>query len=875
MGYRGTPASTGTDSSQPAASALTGLGSDEAARRLVRDGPNVLPSGARRGWRAIFWQAAREPMFVLLFAAGLLYLLLGEPREGILMFALVVATLGMTLYEEGKAERALDALRDLSTPRALVIRNGRRLQVDSRDVVVGDLCAIGEGDRVPADGLLVDGQDVQADESLLTGESAPVPKCPARAGPGHAVHSNADDSAALFSGTLVVRGHGVVQVTAIGAASAIGGIGQSLAALAPERSPLQRQMASVTARFGLGGGALSLLLVVYQLFQGSALLEALLAGLALALAMLPEEFVVVLTLFPALGASRLARMNVLTRNLAAIETLGATTVLCVDKTGTLTENQMSVAALYASGLEWEAGVPPVQALPDGLAALLDVGMLASRTDGVEPMDQALHRLGAAFPDAVGGGREDWSLAREYGMSAALRAVAHGWHAGAGQAALVAAKGAPEAIAELCHLPAAASAPLLAAADAMAARGLRVLAVAQAAHDSRRWPEAVHEFDFEPLGLIGFADPLRSGVAEAVGECRAAGMRVMMITGDYPATALNIGQQAGLAATEPLTGAQIAAIGEDALARRLAHTDICARIAPEQKLRIVRALQHSGEIVGMTGDGVNDAPALQAANVGVAMGRRGTDVAREAADLVLTDDHFASIVRAVRAGRHVYANMRKAMVYIVAVHVPTAGLALLPVMVGWPVVLDPVHIVFLELVIAPACALAFENEPEDADLMQRPPRPRNIPLLDRGTLLPALAQGLIVLAVATATYAWALAALAPEHARAIAFTVLVAANAGLIFGNRSNSLTVLESLRQPNRVAWLVAGAALSALAAVLYLPPLGELFRFAVPQPLHVLAALLIGLCAALPFDLLKLARRRACGAAAAAAATSSTRSKP
>jgi Ca2+-transporting ATPase len=844
--------------------AQTGLGSDEAARRLARDGPNALPSAGRRGWSAIVWQAAREPMFVLLFAAGLLYLLLGELSEGILMFALVLATLGMTLYEEGKAERALDALRDLSTPRALVIRNGRKLHIDSREVVMGDVCAIGEGDRVPADGVLLSGEDVQVDESLLTGESEPVSKragsvaATAPAGPG------GDDPSAMFAGTLVVRGHGLLRVAATGAASAIGGIGQSLAGLVPERSPLQRQMASVISRFGLAGGAVSLLLVLYYVAQGAELLQALLAGLALALAMLPEEFAVVLALFPALGASRLARANVLTRQLSAIETLGATTVLCVDKTGTLTENRMSVAALYAGGTEWQSGALTGLPLPEALAALLDAGMLASRADGFEPMDLALHRLGAAFPAAAAAGRAGWTLAREYGMSAGLRAVAHGWHPGAGQRGIVAAKGAPEAIADLCHLSPGAAGTLFAAADAMAARGLRVLAVAQAGHDAPPWPDAVHEFAFVPLGLVGFADPLRAGVTEAVGECRAAGMRVMMITGDYPATALNIARQAGLAGRAPLGGTQIAALGDGELAARLHESDICARVAPEQKLRIVRALQRSGEIVGMTGDGVNDAPALQAANVGIAMGRRGTDVAREAADLVLTDDHFASIVHAVRLGRHIYANMRKAMVYIVAVHVPTAGLALLPVMLGWPIVLHPIHIVFLELVIDPACALAFENEAEEPGLMGRPPRPRDAPLIDRRILVLALAQGLGALGTVIAAYAWALAALPADQARAFAFAALVAADVGLIFGNRSATLTLPESLRQANRVAWIVAGAALCALAAALYVDLLAGLFQFAAPAPRHAFAALALGLAAALPFDLLKLVRRRARRTAAA-----------
>jgi len=836
----------------------TGLGSDEAARRFALDGPNALPAGTRRSWSLLVWQAAREPMFLLLFAAGLLYLILGELHEGLLMFALVLATLGMTLYEEGKAERALDALRDLSTPRALVVRDGHRLQVDSRQVVVGDLCVIGEGDRVPADGVLVAGQDIQADESLLSGESEPVSKSPGAPAATQAAKPGMDAPSFMFSGTLVVRGHGLLQVAATGVNSAIGGIGQSLAGVAPERSPLQVQMASVITRFGLAGAAVSLLLVVYYMAQGAGLLQALLAGLALALAMLPEEFAVVLALFPTLGASRLARAGVLTRQLSAIETLGATTVLCVDKTGTLTENRMRVAALYAGGAEWQAGMLGGETLPGTLSALLDSGMLASRADGFEPMDQALHGLAAEFAEAGGEARAGWTLAREYGMSAQLRAVAHGWHPGAGARGLVAAKGAPEAIADLCHLAPEAAAPLFSAADAMAARGLRVLAVAQAEHDAPPWPDAVHDFAFVPLGLVGFADPLREGVAGAVAECRAAGMRVMMITGDYPATALNIGRQAGLAAMAPLSGEQIAAMDDDALAQALRTTDICARVAPEQKLRIVRALQRTGAVVAMTGDGVNDAPALQAAHVGIAMGKRGTDVAREAADLVLTDDHFASIVRAVRLGRHIYANMRKAMVYIVAVHVPTAGLALLPVMLGWPVVLHPIHIVFLELVIDPACALAFENEPEESDLMRRPPRRRETPLLDRETLLLALAQGLVALGMVIAAYAWALGALPAGQARAFAFAALVAANVGLIFGNRSRTLTLFEALRQSNRVAWAVSGAALCALTAALYVEPLARLFQFAAPAAHHALAAIGLGLAAALPFDLLKLALRHA-----------------
>jgi Ca2+-transporting ATPase len=835
-----------------------GLSAQEAARRLAQYGANVLPTAAGRTWRDIAWQAAHEPMFLLLLAGGLLYLVLGELREGVLMFALVVLTLGMTLYEEGKAEHALEALRDLSSPRALVLRDGQAVRIDSREVVPGDLCLIGEGDRVPADGVLVAGNDIEVDESLLTGEAEPVRKRPGNGQPAPVDSPGGHDLPSVFSGTLVVRGHGIARIEKTGAATEIGRIGTSLRDLGPQRSPLQKQMSRVITSFGIGGAVLSLMLVLYYVARGAGLLQALLAGLALALAMLPEEFAVVLAVFPALGAWRLARVNVLTRRLAAIETLGATTVLCVDKTGTLTENRMSIAALYADGIEWDPNLVPDPPLPEAFADLLEFGVLASRSESFDPMDSALHRLGADVLDGTGRLHGDWTLAQEYGLTAELRAVSHGWRAAEQEAGVVAAKGAPEAIVDLCHLYEAAGKRMLDAANDMAARGLRVLGVARARHDGAGWPARAHDFDFVPVGLVGFADPLRPGIKAAVAECAAAGIRVMMITGDYPATALNIARQAGLPGRAPLTGHAIAAMDAGELARRLPEVDVCARIAPEQKLRIVQSLQAGGAIVSMTGDGVNDAPALRAAHVGIAMGKRGTDVARETADLVLTDDHFASIVHAMRLGRHIFSNMRKAMVYIVSVHVPTAGMALLPVMLGWPVILYPIHIVFIELVIDPACALAFENEAEEADIMRRPPRRHDAPLLAGAMLVLGLLQGVVVLVIAAGSYAWALGALPLAQARAFAFSVLVVANIALIFANRSSTLTVVESMRQPNRIAWAVAGAAAAALAAALYLPVLREIFLFAPPLPVHMLLAAGLGASSVLWFDLLKLLRRRA-----------------
>jgi Ca2+-transporting ATPase len=424
---------------------------------------------------------------------------------------------------------------------------------------------------------------------------------------------------------------------------------------------------------------------------------------------------------------------------------------------------------------------------------------------------------------------------------------------------VAAKGAPEAIVDLCHLDAAVAARIEAAVELMAAQGLRVLGVAQARFAGQDWPEGEHDFEFEFIGLLGLADPLRAEIPEAVAQCRSAGIRVVMITGDYPATARAIALAAGIEASQDaqlLTGDALAALDDAQLQTRMQGVSVCARIAPEQKLRIVQALKASGEVVAMTGDGVNDAPALKAAHVGVAMGLRGTDVAREAASLVLLDDNFASIVKAVRLGRRIFDNLRKSMSYILAVHVPIAGMALLPVLLGWPTVLFPLHIAFLELVIDPACSMVFENEPSESDVMQRPPRDPQAPLFAGLTLALALLQGLGVLAVVLGGYAWSANWLPETAARAFAFTTLVMGNLALILSNRSRTGSLWASLRVPNRTLWVVAGVTLGFLALALYWPWLARLFYFAPLAGFDVLLALGLGALSVVWFEVIKYSRR-------------------
>lgn len=837
-----------------------GLSAAQAAQRLLDDGPNVLPGEQRRGLRAIVRETLQEPMFMLLLAAGALYLVLGDLQEGMILFGLVLVVLALTLYQEGKTEHALAALRDMTSPRARVLRDGQPQRIAGVDVVCGDILLLAEGDRIAADAMMLDGSDVQVDESLLTGESLPVLKLAA---------TDSDDIAqsSLFSGTLLVGGHGSALVTATGARSEIGRIGAALETLVNERSPLKLQTARLVRVLALIALGASLFMVLaYGGLRGDWL-GALLAGIALAMALLPQEFTVVLTVLPALGAWRLSKQNVLTRRIAAIETLGATSVLCADKTGTLTENRMTVTQLYVpvnapAGRESLAvDYDGTAQLPEAFHTLVEYSILASMADPFDPMEKAFHRLGQHFLKDTEHLHRDWTLLQEYGLTPQLRAMSHVWQAleSDGQGHVVAAKGAPEAIIDLCHLDAAAQAPISAAVDAMAAKGLRVLGVAQARFVGDQWPAGEHDFEFEFVGLLGLADPLRAEIREAVAECRSAGIRVVMITGDYPATAHAIALQAQLDVSQPdqlLTGDELARLSDAELCQRMKRVSVCARIAPQQKLRIVQALKAKGEIVAMTGDGVNDAPALKAAHVGVAMGGRGTDVAREAASIVLLDDNFASIVRAVRLGRRIFDNLRKSMSYILAVHVPIAGMALMPVLLGWPTVLFPLHIAFLELVIDPACSMVFENEPSESDVMQRPPRDAQAPLFAGMTLALALLQGLGVLAVVLGAYAWSSSWLTEPAARAFAFSTLVAGDVALILSNRTGSATLWASLRVPNRTLWAVIGITLGLLGLTLYLPWLTKLFFFAPLSGPDLLAALGLGLLSVLWFEAIKLTQR-------------------
>ena len=834
---------------EPVPQIAVGLTSEQAAQRLAQDGPNELSPPQRRTLWHMLAELAREPMLQLLLAAGAIYLLLGDRGEALMLLAFVLVTVVISVSQEQRTEHVLEALRDLTSPRALVLRDGQPQRVAGAAVVVGDLLLLDEGCRVAADGRLLEANDLALDESLLSGESMPAAK-QVQAG------EITTETHQVFAGTMVVGGQGLARVTATGPRSEIGRIGKSLAEIKPPPTPLHQQTRRLVRIFSVLGLSLSAVVVLLYGFSRGDWLAGLLAGITLAMSMLPQEFLLILTVFMAMGAWRLSRQRVLTRRAATIETLGSATVLCSDKTGTLTMNQMAVAELarlrpMQSPRQLQIWSPNEQPVPADFAELLEFAVLASERQPFDPMERALTALSQAQLPATAL-HPDWTLVQEYALSADLPAMTHVWQRGGADVMsdaghCVAIKGASEAVAALCGLPDAALQALVEHTLAMAARGLRVLAVARADWVGTAWPIEPAGFDFTFLGLLAFADPLRPEVPAAVAQCRAAGLRVLMITGDHPATAHAIAAQAGLAglgsAAAVLTGAQMAAMNTAELQHCVQSTEVFARIKPQQKLLIVEALKAQGEVVAMTGDGVNDAPSLKAAHIGIAMGGRGTDVAREAASLVLLDDRFDAIVAAVRLGRRIFDNLHKAMAFVLAVHVPIAGLSLLPLLLGWPLVLAPVHIAFLELLIDPVCSIVFEAEGEEADVMQRPPRDPAAPLFSTGLIFWSVLQGLLILLVVSGFFVLLLQQqkLPAEAARALAFVALVSCNVALILANRSLHGGLLAGWLRPNPVLWRVLAVTAALLAAALWIPALRDIFRFALPSPAWLAAAVGLG----------------------------------
>jgi len=830
-----------------------GLSEQEVKKRQSEDGYNELPSSRKRGTLLIALGILKEPMFILLVVCGSLYLFLGDVREGVMLMSFVIFVMGIEYFQERKTEKALDALKDLASPRALVIREGEVKRIAGREVVKGDIVVLQEGDRVPADGKVLHCVNLMIDESLLTGESVSVRKREWSEIDGHIIPGG-DDIPYVYSGSMVVQGNGVFEVTAVASGTEIGKIGRALESVVEEPTKLKKEMGALVKKLAIIGFILCFsVIVIYTLTRGD-LLKGFLAGITLAMAMLPEEFPVVLTIFMALGAWRISKQSVLTRKSSAIETLGSATVLCTDKTGTLTQNRMSISSLY-NGKE-VINLSKSTSFPEEYHEIIEYGLLSSQVKPFDPMEKAIESLGLRFLKDTEHIHHDWNMVKEYPLSREMLAMSRVFISPDSHERVIAAKGAPEAIFDLCHLSNDIVKRYEQVVSDMASNGLRVLGVAKSRLEPSSLPVEQHDFDFSFVGLIGLSDPIRENVPDAVKECYKAGIRVIMITGDYPVTAMNIGKEIGLVNTDScITGAELMKMSDEELADKIKIVNIFARVIPEQKLKIVNALKKNGEIVAMTGDGVNDAPALKAANIGISMGEKGTDVAREASALVLMDDNFASIVGAVKMGRRIFDNLQKAFSYIFAIHVPIAGLSLIPVFFkDMPLILWPVHIVFLELIIDPACSIIFEAEKEESNVMQRPPRRASDPFFGARKILLSCAQGISVLLCTLLVHFIGLKAGYSETAvRAMSFVTLITSNVAIILSNRSWTESIFRIIMTPNKTVKWVVGGALFFLILILNIPFLQDLFQFSRISLLEAVICGLTGLVSIVWFELYKL----------------------
>ena len=771
---------------------MEGLSEREAALLLSKFGLNELPAEKKGSLFDSAVKVVREPMILLLILAGVISFVLAERVDGMLLISTVFIIIGISLFQERRTETALSALRSLSAPQALVIRSGKRIRIPTKEVVPGDLIQLLEGDRVPADAEIIDLKYLVLDESLLTGESVPVTK-------------NLGDQ--VFTGTLVVRGHGIAIVRTTGNSTELGRIGSSLSGMKEQLTRLQLSISRIVK--GIGIGALltvTFVIAVYGVTRGNWL-EGALAGIAVAMALIPEELPVILTIFMTLGAWRMTKVGVIVRRTATIEALGSVTVLCVDKTGTLTKNEMKIEELkLLNGDTWNAS----SAINPEFEELISIGSLATPTVAFDPMDLAFKTLETSNRLA------SYKSLSEIPLSKERLIYTHVWQKE--NRFIVAAKGAPEHIARICGLSETQLNSFHDLVATSASHGFRVIAVAKMElSESEFRTKKIDEIGLQFLGFSLLRDPIRDGVPDAINLCRAAGIRTIMITGDHPATAIAVANEIGIPSSSFMTGEILSQASDSDLREKVKSVSIFARVTHDHKLRLINALKTNGEIVGMTGDGINDAPALRAADIGIAMGGRGTDVAREASDMIITDDNFVSIVSGIKRGRTIFSNIKKAIIYVIAIHVPIFGMAIIPILNPlWPLVFLPALIAFHEIVIDPAASIVYEVEQSDPEIMNQKPRATTASLISRLDFLYSVLQGLSVFALVAIIYFVSLGnGSSDNRVRSLTFGTLLISNVILIMINRSRDLTIYRTVFKIKNVAapWI----ALLAISILLIL----------------------------------------------------------
>ncbi|MBK1441087.1 cation-translocating P-type ATPase [Parapedobacter sp. ISTM3] len=822
---------------------LTGLSDAEVAASRKQYGYNQLAAAANSSWLSLLAGILKEPMLILLIAISLIYVMVGDYGEAAFMFAAIVAVSAISFYQDNRSKRALQALEKLNEPLSRVIRNSIIVDIPTREIAVGDLCITEEGKIINADGRIVHSNDFSVNEASLTGESFSVFK-----------DSQSEDNQ-VYSGTLTVSGLAVFEVTKIGKETRVGQIGESLLTIKAESSPLQIQITRFVKTMAIIGVAIFLMVCLFRYYQTGDVIASLLNGLTLAMSVLPEEIPVAFTTFMALGAWKLMQQGIIIKRSSVVETLGSTTVICTDKTGTITQNTMQLINLHdfqtGKTYDEEAFKTPE------LRTLISYAMWSSEPAPFDPMEKTLHSVyEQTQPYDL---RDDYRMFREYSLEGKPPMMTHIFE-DAHRNRIIAAKGAPEAILNASRLPAGEKEQVRTRIRAFAQQGYRILGVAKAQFEGDDFPEKQQDFPFEFLGLTVFYDPPKNGIKEVFKRIYEAGIAVKVITGDNADTTNAIAAQAGISNdAPPVNGSEIINCSEEVLMELSARTTLFTRMFPEAKLAVVNALKKRGEVVAMLGDGVNDGPALKAAHIGVAMGNKGTEIAKSAAALVITNDDLDKLITGIAAGRRIYANIKKAVQYIISIHIPIILAVSLPLFLGWvyPQIFTPVHVIFLELVMGPTCSIVYEHEPLERNAMQRPPRMMTNTFLNGPELILSIVQGLVI--TAGVLFAYQLTVQAggnEEKTRTMVFTTLIFANILLSFANRSSYYSIFERFRSRNPLLTGITVLVLAVLFIILYVKPLSRFFDVTPLRATELGVSFLIASVSVLWFEVYKLIKK-------------------
>ncbi|AEY66184.1 cation-translocating P-type ATPase [Clostridium sp. BNL1100] len=822
----------------------SGLTDNQATENQIKYGMNELNSEKKKNLFIRILGVFKEPMFLLLFCTAIIYFFLGEARDGVIMICFVTFMTGISFIQEWRTDKTLEALKELASPRIRVVRASRITSIESREITINDLMILEEGEKIPADARIIEMFDFGVDESSLTGESEIVWK--KAYGDSNENNKNSEDfwrKDVCYAGTTVIQGSAIAKVFSIGKDTQYGKIGTDILGVPERPTPLEKQTRNLVKICALIGLCLFILVSVITLIHTGSIVDSILSGITLAMAMIPEEFPVVLTVFLAMGAWRLAKKNSLVRKMPSVETLGSVSVLCVDKTGTLTKNQMSVKEAC-----------PFNGFDDYELAYW--AALACEIEPYDPMEKALLK----YIESHGAHKEDIfknPLLYEYSFSSDTKMMGHVWSIN--NSATLAAKGSPESVLPLCCLTEEDMNNVAKRQKMLATEGYRVIAVARST-DMKEYPDTLKECKLDFVGLIGLQDPPRDEVMESIDVCKSAGLRVIMITGDNGITAQSIAREIGINhSNNVITGQELEIMQDEVLLEKVKNTNIFARVMPRHKMRIVKALRDNGEIVAMTGDGVNDAPALKYADIGIAMGKRGTGVAKEASDMILLDDNFSTIVESVGDGRRIYDNIRKAIGYILVIHIPIALIALLAPLLHMPLVLLPVNVVLLELIIDPTCSIVFERLPAEKDIMHRKPRSNNEPLITGSLILKSIFQGIMIFAAAFGSYTYFYKSGAGEsQARTFALLVLGLSNLLFVYINQSDKEFAFRNIVNfKDKVVITVNLIIIAVLIIITYVPPVNGIVQTAPLNAENFLLAIAISVLATMWWEIVKLIKRR------------------